>query len=105
MKKVILVDKNSGNSEFVAKHKATKNSDLKITLKTSKSDVWSDYYKDTTVIKLIDDGNGCTIKLTGEKSMMLDYSQVAELYLILNELVEETNLTSNYERLIKKNKK
>ena len=105
MKKVILVDKNSGNSEFVAKHKVTKNSDLKITLKTSKSDVWLDHYKDTTVIKLIDDGNGCTIKLTGEKSMMLDYSQVAELYLILNELVEETNLTPNYERLIKKNKK
>ena len=102
MKKVILVDKNSGNSEFVVKHKENKDGNLKITLKTSKSDVWSDHHKDTTVIKLIDDGNDCTIKLTGEKSITLDYSQVSELYLILNELVEETNLMPNYERLIKK---
>lgn len=102
--KTLLISKDNNNVEYVIKSKDKKNGDIKTTLKTSKSDAWNESHKNEKLIEIIDDGNGCDIDiLDGEDSMVirLDYSQVAALYLALDEIRKTSNLMPKYKRVFK----
>jgi hypothetical protein len=102
--KTHLINKDCGNVEYIIKSKDKKNGDIKTTLKRSKSDVWTEHAKNEKLIEIIDDGIVYDIDiLDGEDSMVirLDYSQVAELYLVLDEIRKTSNLMPKYKRVFK----
>ena len=100
-----IVDEKSGIHEYtlVVKEKT----DRKIyTLKTSKESVWSDSFKNTKLIKIVDTGNGSIIMPLqfNIDDMADDYAGTGYLYLILDCMHKlNDNLQPNY-KIIKSKK-
>jgi hypothetical protein len=72
----------------------------KYTLKSSKSDIWAQHFRNTKLITAIDTGNGIVVEALEfqlENVSELDYSSFEYLYLLLDCIKKlDDNISENY---------
>lgn len=77
--------------------------DKELILMTSNDNEWVKTWRNKEVAKLKDTGNGLAIKIEGQKTIILDYSQVIQLFTLLlvqNDIkieIRETNVIKTIE--------
>jgi hypothetical protein len=94
-KKLELRDRNSAGCDFTLTIKREmNNSDYALVASGS---AWSPKYQGATAAAMHDDGNGLDVTLHEGPSFRLDYAQIIELYLLMNEYVRYPRQQPNYE--------
>jgi hypothetical protein len=95
MKKYLVISKEENEIEFIILKKKNK-----ISLLSSDSTVWNEWFRNTKLISLIDSGNDIKIKWYEKiNKNKLDYSQEQYLRIILNFHDKQLNLPSKYKFL------
>jgi hypothetical protein len=87
---IVLVE---GKFDYVL-HEYMTDKGLVFELKYSNSEEWSEHVRETTVMKLRDDGNGIKI-ITKINQKDLDYNKAMELMMLLQQTVT-TNMSIEY---------
>lgn len=100
----VKISSHDEGHEYTLIRKRTKDNDISYKLKHSKNSIWTELARNKKILKIIDDGNGVSVKFKEGLEFYLDYAQLVELGLAIQGIHADQNrlLSCDYKHSSKK---